>query len=321
MPDVSPAISATPRRRVSFLIAGNCNDAFYSQIAVLAAAMRQLQWQRWEPSIHAFLGHTEREATQADWAKWARYLADVHVTTIEMPETGGEDNWPQVDATLELAPRDADVLVSLDADTLPITDFEDVLDRVADSDLVAGVMAHFSPPGMPTHRDWERLADDLISPRLIFNREYSLMASDTPTERRTAPFYVNGGVVFYSRSVFERLVPMYLALRRRVMARVTNGAFSGQIATTLAVTAVGLDSYTLPLRYNFPNDPQADMLHPDEVSHIVFHHYLRTECFDRHRVFATGDSYAEFLNLELDPVNGRFQAAVRRVIGRDYPFT
>ena len=43
-------------RTVAFLIAASPNDAFYSQIAAISAALRCLDWVRWRPSVHVFVG-------------------------------------------------------------------------------------------------------------------------------------------------------------------------------------------------------------------------------------------------------------------------
>ena len=80
-------------------------------------------------------------------------------------------------------------------------------------------------------------------------------------------------------------------------------------------------SQALPLRYNFPTDPAAVNLHPAELDEIIVHHYLRTERYDRHRIFRSEADYQAFLVQPLEGVDLRFQADVRRTVGPAYPFT
>jgi hypothetical protein len=74
------------------------------------------------------------------------------------------------------------------------------------------------------------------------------------------------------------------------------------------------------MRYNFPNDPLAEQLHPRELEKVVAFHYLRTDQFDRHAIFATAESYSRFFSLPLSGVNEAFRKAVETMFGADYPF-
>jgi hypothetical protein len=244
----------------------------------------------------------------------------VHVHDVPEEIFQREGNWAQADAAMASAPDDAEVLVSMDADTLPVAGFEDVLDRVADEDLIAGVMAHY-PPGTATapRADWAQAAEVVNRP-LSFSHTYSLAEPDAPDEHRVAPFYVNGGVVFYARECFDVLTPLYLEIRAKLSTRVTHEAFTGQVALTLAATEAGLNTWELPMRYNFPNDSIAARLHPFEAQNVVIYHYLRTDQFDRHRIFASSDAFDRFLTMELEGPGLGFQNAVKRIFSARYPF-
>jgi hypothetical protein len=308
------------RRRVAFVVAGSHDAAFYSQIAALDIALRALTWSRWEPSVHAFLGPCPRSGTEEEWSRWTAHLRRVHVTSVPPRVHARKGNWAQVDATLEDAPPDADVLVSLDADTFPVDDFEDVLDRVAEEQLIAGVMAHYPPPPALARRGgWEDAARGRIGRPLVFDHAYSLVEPDAPAERRMAPFYVNGGVVFYARASLPAFVSRYLELRTQLAGEVDE-AFTGQVAATLAIADQRLRTWALPMRYNFPNDPVAGRLHPGEAANVVIHHYLRTAQYDRQRIFKTEEAFGQFLSLPLEGPDLAFQGAVRRVFDSGYPF-
>ena len=309
-------------RRVAILIPGSRNASFYSQVAAISAAVRELPWRRWQPSVHAYFGGASGSGEDDEWKRFEPFLRDVRIIDVSSQAFMLKGNWAQVDATFELAPPDADVLMSLDADTLPVADFEDVLDRVADDGLIAGVVAHYPPPpGAMPRADWARAADGIIGRPLTFCHTYSLVEPDAPDELRLAPFYVNGGVVFYCRSCFDTFAPLYLDLRSKLSTRVAAEAFTGQVASTLAVTEAGVSTWALPMRYNFPNDPIAQRLHPREAESVVIYHYLRTTQFDRHRIFSTSDAFDQFMALPLEGPDLGFQNAVRRIFNSRYPFT
>ncbi|HUF47056.1 MAG TPA: hypothetical protein VMM93_04510, partial [Vicinamibacterales bacterium] len=89
---------------------------------------------------------------------------------------------------------------------------------------------------------------------------------------------------------------------------------------TLAIAAAGAPTLALPMRFNFPNDPRAEQMYPDELVNVVVFHYLRTTNFDRHRIFVSADEYHRFLKQRLGGVDESFQQAVRARLGPDYPF-
>ena len=159
-----------------------------------------------------------------------------------------------------LAPRDADVLVAMDADVLPVGPLEEILEVVAADDVVAGTLAHYAFPGTTSPADdWASVANGLVS-ALSFDYEYSLAQYPQPRDNRI-PFYLNFGVVLFSRASFERLVPAYLALRPAVAPRMQDDDFSGQVALALAIADV-VRTLPLPLRFNFPNDSVAETALP-----------------------------------------------------------
>jgi len=68
--------------------------------------------------------------------------------------------------------------------------------------------------------------------------------------------------------------------------------FRFQIALTLAIQKLGLPTRALPLRYNFPNDPQFDQKYPEELMNLRILHYLRCEIVHRKRDFANLEACA-----------------------------
>ena len=74
------------------------------------------------------------------------------------------------------------------------------------------------------------------------------------------------------------------------------------------------------MRYNFPNDPIADGKYSSEIGQLCLIHYLRTELFDRHKIFASADAFEAFMGLQLGGSNRIFQDRVREITGGIYPF-
>ena len=77
---------------------------------------------------------------------------------------------------------------------------------------------------------------------------------------------------------------------------------------------------TLPMRFNFPNDPRFDRRYPVELDNILLVHYLRTRLFDRHTLFTDEAQFARFMTAPLKGSNHAFRDAVRRLSGGRYPF-
>ena len=257
--------------------------------------------------------------------EWQPYLRDV--TIIFAPKSHSESipfYYAQIDGLFRWAPLDADVLVRMDADTLPVGDLEDLLDHVVDTASIAGVMAHFGFPvrsGTSASReDWQRAADGLISAPLDFRYSYSLTEANVPEENRTAPFYLNDGAAFFPKSLFREFAQRYLDLRPKLMDRLAYPYFSGQIALALAVAEMRARTCALPIRYNFVNDERATKKFPEELEHVKIFHYMRTDQFDRQRIFTDAGNYQNFLSAPLTGANKVFQQSVRRLIGPEFPF-
>src|SRR6266498_1395154 len=231
--------------------------------------------------------------------------------------------YAQIDSLFRCAPADADVLIRMDADTLPVRNFEDLLDYVLETSSVAGVITHYkfpTPPGLSARESWLKLADQLITESLDFSHTCSLSLSDVPEEDRSIPFCVNDGMVLFAKSVFPDVARHYLELRPKLMDRIPDPYFSGQIALALAIAQSGVRTCALPIRYNFPNDELAVARYPEEMDAVTIFHYLRTNVFDRQQIFSSAEAYREFLGLPLVGANKIFQSCVLELIGPEYPF-
>jgi hypothetical protein len=325
-------------RRVAILIAASPTPSFYSQVAVLNLALRKLTWSRWQPSVHVYLGgRWDLDA----YAEWRPHLRDVNINWVSDTRFSRDGDWAQSDDALRCAPRDVDVFLAMDADTFPVAPLEAILDRILETEAIGGVIAHYPTvlgfafdtrtssfsirPGPPfpeasLRAAWNRMGQDIIDVPLDFAFSHTLMRPESPADHRVTPFYLNFGVVFFPKVVFDEVTLRYLEIRPKLMDRLPEPDFSGQAALTLAIAAAGVKTLALPMRYNFPNDPVAEDLYPRELENVAVFHYLRTFRFDRHSIFTTARQYSDFLDLRLTGVDRVFQQSVRDVIGSDYPF-
>ncbi|MEY2508772.1 MAG: hypothetical protein QOH01_3101 [Verrucomicrobiota bacterium] len=307
--------------KVAFLIPADGSHAFLSQVAAFTTACRNLNWQEWEPEILVCVGGS-LDSNVIEF--WRRDFPEV--TFVLAPRSQSEKTpvfYAQIDGSFRWAPIDADVLVRMDADTLPVGGFEDVLEYVAKINAIAGVMAHLPfpvPPGMTALQGWLSVADGLVTRPLDFRQSYSLVESTAMKENTIAPFYVNDGAVFIPRPIFHEFANAYLDLRPKVIERLFEPYYAGQVALALAVTRIGARSCALPMRYNFPNDERAIIRFPEELDNVKIFHYLRTHEFERKTIFSHEDRYQEFLHSTVSGVNKIFQEHVRRVIGPTLPF-
>lgn len=305
--------------KVCFLIPASPNDAFLSQIAAIQLALQKLPWTRWEPSVLVCFGNEPA----GNFEFWRPHIDQVTTCWAAAAHFREEGVWAQSDAVLRHAPHDADVLLPMDADVLPVSNLEPVLDQVVSQQAVSGVMAHYPFPGhegATSQEAWNSLAEGVISRPLEFNQSYSLMDPALPATTRSAPFYANFGVLFFPRSTYPDVISRLIRIRKAIAPRMRMPYFSGQVALTLAVTEAGVPVTALPMRYNFPNDEVAAARYPEELQHAVCFHYLRTEVIDRHRIFLSAADYHEFMNKPLAGANEVFRANVRRLFGPQYPF-
>jgi len=308
-------------KKVAILIPASPNPAFFSQIAAFSLTLHRLNWQRWEPTVYIFMGG---EPDLSALQEWRPYLRDTMMTFVPASLSDAHRYYyAQIDSLYRCAPADADILMRMDADTLAVRNFEDLLDYVLETASVAGVTAYFPFsrwPGVSSHESWLSLASGLISTSLDFAHAYSLTTGDAPVDDRSTPFYVNDGVVLFARSVFQDVVEHYLNLRPKIMDRIPRPYGSGQIALALAIAKTGVPTRALPMRYNFPNHELAEARHPEELDSVHIFHYSQTNKFDRHQIFTSPKNYQEFLGLPLTGSNKVFQTCVSELIGAEYPF-
>ncbi len=180
-------------------------------------------------------------------------------------------------------PTRARLVMFADADLLFVRPFAELLGEPDDVRMVAGVIAHAPPVRGPSLGGlWAKLCRGYGVPLPAPIHEYT--GWNFMTEERFTPVYFNFGMVLASANAMETLGAEILAADHFVSANFKT-FFRHQIALTLAIQKTGLPTRVLPLRYNFPNDPQFDRKHTEELEQIRILHYLRCGIIHRERDF------------------------------------
>jgi hypothetical protein len=203
-----------------------------------------------------------------------------------------------------------ELVMLADADVIFLRDFAPLLDEIIRAPAICGVMAHVSPfrvapPLMPSYagRDvgvssadyWALLGHHFDVPNLTLQHELSgwHVMCGNPLHR-FAPAYYNGGMVLGPSDLMEQMLAQY-GQAETAVAEVMETYFLPQIARTLAIYKGNLPRRTLPLRYNFPNDPAFDLAYPQELADIAVLHYLRKDVVHRDEDFADPASVARLM--------------------------
>jgi hypothetical protein len=307
--------------KIEFLIPGSPTEAFYSQAAMFRLGLDSLGGIYARARIALCLGAGQQTDIPA---RWQPHLDRVDVC------------WAPVDYFLrdghpgtyryEVLDPNCDVSVLCDADTLLVAAFDpgDLLAFVA-RPAIRGVIAHYPPPLRDAAgRDysdrgpddfWTLLAARTLGRDLPAEHHYTLSSAQTP-----CPFYVNYGFVLGQYELLRRLRAKLAWLLPRIRETLAN-RFVDQMGLTLGCAAGDIPTEALPIRYNFPNDPVADARYPGELAAVKLIHFLRTDHFDRGRIFTSAAEFESFLELELTGSNLLFQKRVREITAGSYPFS
>ena len=245
----------------------------------------------------------------------------------EYRERGGH---AQSSALYGMADSSADLSIICDADTLLLRPLPDeFLERSTAAPAVSGVIAHYPPPlsaypGTPVRsfagadQLWDALSEEILGRPIERPYGYTLLKGTARAGER-CPFYVNHGFIAGPPGSIAALGDHVQQILPQVRGILDND-FCYQLAIPYALERAGIDHRVLPMRFNYPLDPVCDRLYPREVRDIRLAHYLRTELFDRHRIFAETEAFHRFMTLPLVESNEVFRDAVRRLTDGRFPF-
>ncbi|MGH1541883.1 MAG: hypothetical protein ACRBHB_15765 [Arenicella sp.] len=302
--------------KLDFIICGSPTDAFCSQIAFFRLCLDALGGKYRNARLVAVFGY-ETEAVLP--IGWEPYFKNIEVDWVSAANAEEEDYNAQHYRRFELIRNDADFAIICDADIALLKPFCELLTTLREKPALAGGLAHFAPyvsrePDILI--DWDGISQNVLGKTLNKDYQYSLV---DPIESPMIPFYINYGVLIGSPSMLQEFYRNEQRIRPDVFAEM--GPWWGpQVSLTLACFDANIPTKALQMRYNFPNDPIADKMYPEELEHIVFLHYLRTERFDRHSIFSTEDNFYDFINLELKDSELVLQKHVVQITKGVYPF-
>jgi hypothetical protein len=304
-------------RRLEFLICGSPTDAFWSQVAMFRLSLDAMGGEFRAARLVLVLGDDDVTPLPDRWRAYFR-----HIELAWTPHESFQEFGDGHDHLFSLIDPSADLTFICDADTLPIRPFSDgFLQALLVEPAIGGVIAHYFPEqkdgnfaGLDSEAFWQLLAQRVLGRPIKISSKYTLNP-----EQGGCPFYINYGFVAAKPALLRELHEQLAVVRPRIVEQL-DSVFGGQMAIALAIERGGIPCRALPMRYNFPNDPIADRLYPEELRQIKLLHYLRTREFDRHQIFADRDGFERFLNLELEGSNEVLKRHVEAITGGSYPF-
>jgi hypothetical protein len=187
---------------------------------------------------------------------------------------------------------EAEAVLMLDADVLVVGGFAEIVNEVVRRNVLCGTPAHGSP--VRGHFTWEGLfaAAGLGEvPWSCEHPEWGLTFFEP--ERRFCPPYFNLGVLFSPRDHVRKIGTTIFA--ELDVVRKMEDFFRAQTSLTLAMVRQGIPWETMPLRYNFPNDPVYSSAYRREMMEMRLVHYLRKSQFDKDADFESPEKIAALL--------------------------
>jgi hypothetical protein len=257
--------------------------------------------------------------------RWEKAFQSIELHWVAAANYAKVGDGAQGHELYNLVSSSADISIICDADSMLLAPLPDQFcQEMTAEPAICGVIAHFAPPlshypesdNLPVPSQeylWDRLARATLGLSLRCETPYTLA-----TDGSVGPgFYINHAFIAAPPQMLRELHRAQEKIRP-IVRQILDNDFYDQIAVALAVEKTGLPYRQLPMRFNFPNDRQADSLYPCELENVVLLHYLRTQFFDRHCIFTSEACFEHFLSLELVGSDARFQQHVRSITGGVY---
>ncbi len=287
---------------------------FFRRVHFMAASLRQ--WEKPSHELHVWVGGDQEPEDLYKKLPWSRnYPLHWHWTdrAAFRRESYLATCWDVI-----TAPVTSDYLMFADADVIFVDSFPELFAELDEEPGIRGVMAHAPPfADDEVSEKWHELfgAYGLGPPTLSW--QHSGWGCYMPPDRKSrySPAYYNFGMVVGSAA------PMATACDEvgraiNFLKEQTENQFQHQIAWTLAMHRHALPTRPLPVRYNFPNDPQFDGHYGEELKAIKVLHYLRTKVVHRDEDFDSLEAVRKLI--ARDDLQGSNEV-LRRVISKLYP--
>ncbi len=303
--------------KLEFLLCGSPTDTFFSQMAFFRLCLDRLGGDEAAARVVCVFGD---HATEEVSARWQPYFERIEVHWAHAPEAWNPHHVAQHNMRFDLLDPTADLSLLCDADVAVMAPVTPLAQEICADPALAGVIAHLHFPwegrDRNPQRDWRDIARLAIGRQILRPFRYTLTPPDSPA---AAPFYINMGVFAGPPALLARFNARDRQIRPTVAKALTDW-WAPQVSLALTCADLDMPVKALAMRFNYPNDPRADALYPDEMRHIVFMHYLRGTYFARERIFADAAGFEEFLHLPLRGSDALFQRFVMALTQGRYPF-
>ena len=306
--------------KLDFLICGSATDAFFSQIAFFRLCLNALGGVYSNARVVAVFGDHEVEMLPN---RWRSHFDGIEVEW-DSSSPGYDENCGSYAGRhyrrFELVRTDADLAILCDADVACVKPFDDLIGDLTASPALAGVIAYTPLKIARFSRDmvWPQLSKVLIGREMETPYRYSLYDRD---DVGGCPFFVNYGVFMGTPDLLREFHRRAVQLQSKVYG-MTESWHACQITVPLVCADLQLPTRSLPMRYNWPNDERPERIHPEEMEHIRFLHYMKTHEFDRHEVFSDEGLFDVFVNGKMAKrTNEIFRRHVHELTQGRYPFS
>jgi len=297
--------------KLDFLICGTPNDAFCSQIAFFRLCLDKLgETYKNARLVAAFGDHSEEKIPK----KWLPYFKNIQVEWSYNKLSTNICHSAQHYHRFELIRPDADMAVLVDADTMLFRPFPELIQQCLDKPALFGVIAH---QRVPIEKDWHEISKKVLGRSIQINHSYTLKPRKPEHE---SPFYINYGFLAGPPHLLQQAYKQDILLVDKTCEQV-GPFFCAQVSLAFAIDELKLPHKALPMRYNYPNDKIADSIHAKETNKIILFHYLRTNRYDRHKIFSSQVEFENFIHLNLEGSDRLFQQHVASITNGKYPFT
>jgi hypothetical protein len=311
--------------KLEFLLCGSPVDAFWSQAAMFRLSLDCLGPEYRAARVVFCVGAPHAPVPIPD--RWRKWFSRIELHWADPEEYAQIQDGAQGHQLFRLVDNKADISVICDADSLLIARLPDsFISQMQAEPAVCGVIAHFSPslkdyrksrpvPLGDANELWRLLGEQILGRSMRVDTPYTLA-----TDGSCGPsFYINHAFLAAPPSLMTHLGELQEAIRPAVRSVLDND-FYDQIAVAVAVEKGRLSHRALPMRFNYPNDPAADARYPEECENIVLLHYLRTNEYDRHKIFANKEEFDRFMKMNLRGSSKVFQLHIEKLTGGEYPF-
>jgi hypothetical protein len=314
-------------RKIEFLMCGSPTDAFFSQAAMFRIGLDAIGGMYRDARLVLSLDQQFEAPLPARWRPFFERI-ELHHAPVDQVVGEGPDRIEFGDSRLHsytLLDAHAHLSIICDADTLLLRAFPELLlEELHKGREVGGVIAHRPPQKHDDHGHdlsslsndafWDALSMHVLGRTTELTHHYKLACTD-----QHCPFYINYGLVIARPNLLARFHRELVALQPKVR-QILDNVYYSQLAVPLAIESAGLTARSLALRYNYPNDPLADHLYPEDQEDIYLLHFQMRHSFDRHRIFVDAEEFDAFMALRLEGSSRIFQQHVQQLTGGRYPF-